>query len=279
MMPRYDGPPLMHLAGPIGDPSVPLMRQRRRLGGLLSGLDDEQWAAPSRCDGWSVRDVVSHLVTVDQFWVLAATEGLAGRPTRYLADFDPVATPAQLVEGTRDVPPAEVLAGYLDGIEVFGSVVADLDEERWSMPCEAPPGHLPLHLLVHHALWDAWIHERDIAVPLGISTDEEPDELLGSLRYVAALGLALLACAGSERVGTLVVEGTDPALRVVVDAGPTVVIDGPPDGDDQPAGLLHLRGSTVDLIEGLSYRAPLPQPVAESDRWLLGGLGEAFGQA
>jgi uncharacterized protein (TIGR03083 family) len=35
--------------------------QRAALCDLLAGLDDEQWAEPSLCAGWTVRDVAAHL--------------------------------------------------------------------------------------------------------------------------------------------------------------------------------------------------------------------------
>jgi uncharacterized protein (TIGR03083 family) len=35
--------------------------QRRRLVDLLNQLSDEEWSHPSLCDGWTVRDVASHL--------------------------------------------------------------------------------------------------------------------------------------------------------------------------------------------------------------------------
>jgi len=36
--------------------------ERRLTAGLLDGLTDEQWETPSLCDGWSVREVVAHLL-------------------------------------------------------------------------------------------------------------------------------------------------------------------------------------------------------------------------
>ena len=36
--------------------------ERDLLIGLLRGLTDTQWATPSLCDGWSVRDVTAHLL-------------------------------------------------------------------------------------------------------------------------------------------------------------------------------------------------------------------------
>jgi hypothetical protein len=43
-----------------------------------------------------------------------------------------------------------------------------------------------------------------------------------------------------------------------------------------PPGAARLTGRAVDLIEGLSFRAPLTADVADADRWLLSGLDAAF---
>ena len=272
LTPRYDGPPVLQLVGPIGDPAVPLLRQRRRLVDLLAGLDEGQWAAASRCEGWTVRDVIAHLVGVDQFWAVSAGAALAGEPTRYLQAFDPVATPAQMVDGMQDLAPATVLEHFGDGVEALADLLGGLDEERWSVVAEAPPGHVSLHALALHALWDAWIHERDIVLPLGFPPVVEADEVRASLRYVAALGPALSATRGSVRTGTLVLDGTDPDAHVVVDAGETVVVS----DRDAPAGAVRVVGSSVELVEALSFRARLTADVAEDDRWLLGDLGTVF---
>jgi uncharacterized protein (TIGR03083 family) len=262
------------MAAPAIDPSVPLLRQRRRFGELLGTLDDAQWAAPSRCDQWSVRDVVAHLVTVDQFWLLAIGAGLAGAPTRFLATFDPVATPAQLVDAMGDTP-AEVLGRFVEGVEGLADALGGLDAEQWALPAESPPGHVPLHALARHALWDAWVHERDVVLPLGMQPVEEPDEVALSLEYVAALSPGFLAMYGSTRPGTLVVDGTDPDVRVVVELGATVTVH---DGH-APEDALRLVGPSVQLVDALSLRAPLPCEVDDAGAWMLSGLSTAFDQA
>jgi len=272
LTPRYEGHAVLRFTGPTGDLSIPLLRQRQRLGAFVGGLSEEHWNASSRCDSWSVRDVIAHLVSTDQFWLLSATAALAGAPTRFLAGFDPALTPAALVDGMQDVPAAEVLARYLEGIETLAATLTGLDEARWSLPAEAPPGHVPLHVMARHALWDAWIHERDVVLPLGATPVEEPDEVLACLQYSAALGLAFLATSGSTRTGTLVLDGTDPNAHVIVEAGETVVV-----GDRHaPSNAVRLSGPSVDLVEALSCRTPFSSHIAEDDRWLLGGLAAVF---
>lgn len=41
---------------------LPLIaNERRRVADLLADLDDDQWATPSLCEGWTVRDVAAHM--------------------------------------------------------------------------------------------------------------------------------------------------------------------------------------------------------------------------
>ncbi len=184
--PRYDGPAILEIDGRLDDQLVPVTRQRRRFAAMLASLADDQWHAPSRCEGWDVQDVASHLVGVDAFWHMSVGAGLSGEPTRMLTNFDPASTPAMLIEPMRALPPADVLAQLDASIDRFLDVLASLDDAGWATPAETPPGYLPVRLLAHHALWDCWVHERDVALPLGLVPPVEADEVAASMRYAAA---------------------------------------------------------------------------------------------
>lgn len=101
--PRYGDDPVITFDGSPAAIAEPTIRQRRRLAAALATLDDEQWAHPSRCDGWSSRDVIVHLDSTNAFWAYSIVAGLRGEPTQLLATFDPVASPAELVDGSNDV--------------------------------------------------------------------------------------------------------------------------------------------------------------------------------
>jgi uncharacterized protein (TIGR03083 family) len=274
--PRYDGPPIVSIELPPDDPSVPMARQRARLAGALADLTEAEWAAPSRCEGWSVQDVVAHLAGVNGFWALSITKGREGEPTRYLTRFDPVDTPAQLVEAARGVPPQEVLDRFVESNAALAASLAGVAPDEWtSVLAEGPPGHLSLRCIALHALWDSWVHERDVLLPLGRPAVVDDDEVRGSLRYVAALGPAFAVATGPEgRAGAYVVDTTDPEERFVVEVGTTVRLH---DGD-APDGALHLRGPALELLEALSIRGPLEMAVADDQVWMLGGLARAFRQ-
>ena len=272
LTPRYDGSLFLTIDGSPDDVLQPLTRQRRRLLATLAELDDAQWAAPSRCEGWSVQDVVSHLVGVDGFWQASVVAGLAGTPTAYLAGFDPAATPPMMVDGMRSLSPAEVLdqltaasTGYLDA-------VADLDDASWSLLAESPAGHVTVRILCAHALWDCWIHERDIVLPLGLAPVEEPDEVLTCLRYAAALSPTFALSQGTAVPGTFTVEVTDPDDGFVLTVDDAVTLTDPPLPGDAPC----LRGSAVELVEALSMRRPLPASTPVEWQQLMVGLATVF---
>jgi uncharacterized protein (TIGR03083 family) len=272
LTPRYDEPRFLQLDLPLGDPAVPLLRQRHRLAALLADLDEQQWAAPSRCEGWSVQDVIAHLVTTNQFWAFSVAAALGGEPTRFLATFDPVASPAELVDAVRSHPPERTLADFVATNGALADAVGGLDDDGWSAIGEAPPGHVPLRAVALHALWDSWVHERDVVLPLGLDPVDEPDEITGGLAYCAALAPALAVAGGSTRPGAIVVEATDPDVRFVVEVGESVAVH----AGAAPDGALLLTGPAVELVEALSFRAPLTCPVPAGQRWLLGGLAEVF---
>jgi uncharacterized protein (TIGR03083 family) len=270
LTPTY-GEPVLVAEPLLADPATPLLRQRSRLAEVLATFDDERWAAPSRCEGWSAQDVVAHLVTTNQFWAFSFTAGLRGEPSTFLSTFDPVASPAEMVAAVRSTPPAETLAQFVDTNAGLAAAVAAVGG-AWTVLAEAPPGHLALTLVAQHALWDSWVHERDILLPLGVDPVVEADEVAACLAYGAGLSPAFLANRGSDRRGAVEVRVTDPDLRVVVEIGPRVVVH---DGL-APEGAVLVTGDAVEVLEAFSFRGDFPHPLAAGDRWILGGLAEVF---
>jgi uncharacterized protein (TIGR03083 family) len=240
---------------------------------MLASLTDDQWHAPSRCEGWDVQDVASHLVGVDAFWHMSVGAGLSGEPTRMLANFDPASTPAMLIEPMRALPSSDVQAQLDASINQFLDALASLDDAGWATPAETPPGYLPVRLLAHHALWDCWVHERDVALPLGLVPPVEPDEVAASMRYAAALSPGFLINDGPGCAGRFAVEARDPDIRFWLEIeGDAVHVH----GGDAPAGTPCLRGDAVELTEALSIRAPLPVDAPDEWRELVSGLTTAF---
>ncbi len=270
--PRYDGPPIISITGAPDDQLVPVVRQRRRMEAMLGALNDDDWAAPSRCEGWTVQDVVAHVVGVNAFWEASVRAGTAGDPTRILTGFDPATTPPLMVAPMRELAPADVLAQFIASNDGFLDAISGLDDSGWLLLAETPAGHVPIRLLAHHALWDCWIHERDVTLPLGSTPPAEADEVASSLRYVAAVSPALAINSGARLEARLGVEASEPEVSFVLEAGGSVAVR----DEVVPPDAVCLRGDAVTLVEALSLRAPLPDAAPTEWRELLDGLARAF---
>lgn len=271
--PRYDGPPILDIPGTWEEQLIPLVRQRRRMERTLAGLGFEQWEAQSRCSEWTVQDVVTHLTGVNAFWAASARAGVGGNPTRFLGGFDPAATPALMVSALPQVAHDETLEQFIASNDSFLGTMEQLTDDDWQQLAESPAGHVSLRLMSAHALWDAWIHERDIAVPLGLACPLEDDELAACLKYSSAVSPALAIGFGQSANGTFTVDATDPVVRFTLDVTDRVVVG---DVQSHDAGVPCLTGSAADLIEALSIRSPLPAGTPEAWRTLLHGLATAF---
>ncbi|WP_435975352.1 maleylpyruvate isomerase family mycothiol-dependent enzyme [Streptomyces sp. Qhu_M48] len=120
----------------------------------LADLDDEQWRRPSLCDGWTVHDVLAHLVDTARTTRLGFMIGLA----RARFDFD--RQNAVGVERERGVTPQETL-------ERFRLVAS-----RRS----TPPAPLDSRLV------EEVVHGEDIRRPLGLTRSYPEQAVVRSLR-------------------------------------------------------------------------------------------------
>lgn len=274
LTPRYGDRPILSVE--VWDAGEhPIVRQRRRLEHTLRELSAAEWEQPSRCEGWSVQDVITHLASTNGFWGLSIQAGLGGEPTRYLAGFDPVATPAQLVDHAQGTPVADTLQRFADGNDALEAAMAQVGDTGWDTLAEAPPGHLPIRLVADHALWDAWVHERDILLPLGRTPVVDADEVRRCLRYSVGLGRAFAVSRGDDDPRAMVVAVDDPEDHLVVAARDDVVhVQAGP----APEGALQVRADAVTMVEWLSRRDPgVPAPAGLT--WLTEGLATVFDQA
>lgn len=275
LSPRYLDRPLVRLDGEPSAIAHPTMVQRQRLADTVGALDDDDLLAPSRCEGWSGADVLAHLDGTNRFWSMSLAAAIAGTPSRVLDGFDPVATPAAMVDAGRDRSTSEVVGTFIESTNQLVNDIEAIPAEAWGTLGEAPPGHMTLAGVLHHALWDSWIHERDVLVPLGSTPVEAPDEIRAALRYAVALSPAIDVSSPQRRTGQVVVVGRDPDVAFAVSVGDDIVVTACPDPGDH--GVV-VRGSSAALVEAFSARGPFPSPVDDSWGWLLDGLAGAFDQ-
>jgi hypothetical protein len=182
--------------------------------------------------------------------------------------FDPVVSPLTMVDDLGPLSSAEVLDLLVASNAELVATVEALDEVGWSTVAESPLGEVPIRLLMSHALWDSWVHERDILIPLGIEPAVIADEVVASLRYVAALTQGFAFGAGIECRGQFGIAATEPDFHCVMVVENAVTVRSEHADDSMPV----LRGPAVELTEALSTRLPLPADAPLEWHRLLGGL-------
>jgi uncharacterized protein (TIGR03084 family) len=192
---------------------------------ILAGLDEQQaeldalvrpdvettWSRPSRCDGWTVSDVMLHLAQTNEMALGSLTgtfdetlhrltEGV--RPS---SDIDDGA--GLMVDKERGAPPADVYDRWRDGVDRMMAAYRRADPHH---RVQWVAGQLSVHTLATTRLAETWIHTNDVAYGLGVEL-AAPERL----RHIARLAWRTLpyafARAGREMSGTVAFELTGPS--------------------------------------------------------------------
>jgi uncharacterized protein (TIGR03086 family) len=165
----------MDQAGANGNDIVGMLEQAAGVTrGIIANVRPDQWTTPSPCAGWTVRDVVRHLVEGGETMATAAA-GACLVPQGDLLGDDPAAAFAassiHLVEAIRT-------PGVLEGT------------------VEMPYGVMPGRMVAGFGLVDALVHGWDIARATGQRTDFAPE------LNEAALTLARQTMTGFDRASS-----------------------------------------------------------------------------
>ena len=122
--------------------------QRRRIADGLESLTAEQWARPSRCDGWTVQEVAGHLTAG---WNISLPRFVLG-----------------LVRARGNFNRANARFGQALGARPSAAIVADLRanaDHRFTPPGAGPEAPLS----------DCLVHAHDMFGPAGVDWATDPE--------------------------------------------------------------------------------------------------------
>jgi len=235
--------------------AVDLLRHEyRALADLGADLTPEQWDTPTCLPGWTVRDVLSH--------VIGAESGLLGDPApsvdvSHLTHMrNPIAEANEVwVEALRGTSGPDMV-GRLAA--VTGRRLALLDamtQEEFDAPSWTPAGRDETYgrfMRIRH--YDCYLHEQDMRLALGLPARETPEDLASALDEVATgLGYIVGRRAALPKGSRVRIDLTGPVPRtylVQVDERAALVdaLDGEPTvGIELPAiRYLRLTGGRHD---------------------------------
>ena len=180
--------------------------QHAELDALLRPLDDDGWSSPTRCEGWTVADVVLHLAQTDQL-ALASAQGRFADGLAVLAhglegtgNVDDGA--AAMVERERGLAKAALYERWRTGAAALRDTLAASDPHQ---RVDWVAGQLSIHTLVATRIAECWIHSGDVAEAVGV--EQVPTD---RLEHVARLAWRTLPYAfareGRELAGPVAFE-------------------------------------------------------------------------
>lgn len=144
--------------------------ERARLVSDLQGVTRVEWATPSLCPGWTVHDVLAHLIDTAK----TSRLGFVRRMIAARLDFD--GDNAVGIAREKHDDPATTLAAL-----------------RAAIPLTAtPPAPLATRLV------EAFVHGEDIRRPLGIDAEYPVDAVIAALRHQTKTAVGMGG--GRERV-------------------------------------------------------------------------------
>jgi uncharacterized protein (TIGR03084 family) len=170
-----------------------LAAQQDELSGLLSGVDDTGWRAPTRCEGWDVGDVVLHLAQSNEMAIASATGRFADAVAELTQGLGPAGSVddgvARMVERERGLTGTDLRARWSSGAN---RLLDELNAMDLSTRVTWVAGELSARTLATTRLAETWIHTGDIALALGV-TPPATDRL----RFIARLAWRTLPYAFS----------------------------------------------------------------------------------
>jgi uncharacterized protein (TIGR03083 family) len=220
------------------DPFDLLDQEAARLDAFFSGIDEAQWTRPSRCEGWTTRDVLGHLAAGEDYhracldgtvkaWTTSFTE-------RGANDLDSVG--AMMASDYKSMSAPDVLVYWKKATTENRRRY----RERGDGSVDTSIGEYPCRWQGFHVASELATHADDIGVPV---TDSERDQRRTWRAHFSRFALA----------------EAKPQLGISVTAGITIIRDGPKtvEVDDD------------ELIEAVMARLDATSRLDAADRELL----------
>jgi len=147
--------------------------ERREIRQLLTQLSPEQWQRESLCRGWSVRDLVAHLVGWDELLLYRTRREHIAALLRFVALYAAALGSMDLLNRRL-----QRRTRHLDPPELARRFGADDDVDlKWLFDGTNPGAHLAEYV----------IHRQDICRPLGLPTEVPAERLVAALHGVTKL--------------------------------------------------------------------------------------------
>jgi uncharacterized protein (TIGR03083 family) len=155
---------------------------------LCDGLTDEEWARPTDCPGWTVKDHVSHMIGTERL-LLGEQAPPADLSAASHVRNDIGKANEQWIEAYRALPGKEVLDEFRAVTARRLDALRALRDDDWNREGFTPEGPGPYRQFMEIRVFDCWYHDQDIREALGRPGFLEGPVADASLARIPARGL------------------------------------------------------------------------------------------
>ncbi|MBF82799.1 MAG: hypothetical protein CL522_05330 [Actinobacteria bacterium] len=157
---------------------------------LISNLNESDWQRQSLCPDWDVKGVVTHLAGIENLlldWVPQNAD-----------EWPPFPKMAEFESEAESLKAIDLFDRSITILNDRRKELAGLSDETWNLECMTPVGPGTYGRFMNIRIFDFWVHQRDMTLPLGIETNDSGthanialDEVHGSLGYIVGKKIGL----------------------------------------------------------------------------------------
>lgn len=225
------------------------------IGDVVDDLPDAEWGQSTSLPGWTVRDVVAHVIgTESMLQGVATPEADIDVSTLEHVRNDIGVLNERWVRKLRGLSPADLLERFRTTTAARREALSAMSDGQWHELTATPAGPDSYGRFMRVRTFDCWMHEQDVREALGRSADDGGlggvdsrlaiDEMAASMGFV--VGKLGQAPAGS-RVRLELTGPLSRTINVAVDERAKVVDDF---GDEGPTATISLDGLLFTRLAG-----------------------------
>ncbi|MEX2395101.1 MAG: maleylpyruvate isomerase family mycothiol-dependent enzyme [Actinomycetota bacterium] len=187
-----------------------LRSERQALTTYLESLPEAAWDKQSLCEGWTVKDVMAHVVGIASDVANRRLDGVGTDESNQ-----------RQVDDRKASSPREILHEWNAEGKLLEDGIGDLDDEFWNAPYT---DNFTVGDALQRMVEDIWTHGQDIRIPLGDDTTSSP-ALTSTLEVIARDMFNRLPITAPS-VGTVHITAGDFSATVNGPGAETVTVSG-----------------------------------------------------
>jgi uncharacterized protein (TIGR03083 family) len=222
---------------------------------LVADLTESQWQAATPLPGWSVRDVVAHMIgTESMLQGIATPDAEVDVSVLKHVRNDVGMFNERWVRKLRGISPSELLEKFRATVGQRRTALTDMSDEAWNEITATPVGPDTYGRFMRVRVFDCWMHKQDIRDALHRpATDAElagPASRLALDEMAASMGFVVGKLGRAPDGSRVSIELTGPLRRTInvdVHGRGRVVGDF---GGDEPTSTIALDGLLFTRLAG-----------------------------